>query len=116
MSDIHYDVRRFDFNKRIEFIKYAHSICKHWWLDIIDFKISCRREPVQDISFEDALKRFTVDEKLHFVVIHRDLNPQFECLEVSLGDFKSIPNYLWVNVDVSRIPEICKDLKVRTSI
>jgi len=53
---------------KTSFLKDAYNLKTEFWVDVLDCKISFRRQRIE-MSFEEVLKKF--DNKCHFVVINR---------------------------------------------
>lgn len=108
MSDVHYKTN-LTFAQQVELMKYAKSICQTWIYEQLDCSVSCQRRQVEK-SFDDALAIFE-EYKTHFCVIFRGIMPHHKYLEISMSDFKHPASFLWIHLDPSYIPEICKDFK-----
>jgi hypothetical protein len=108
MSDVHYKTN-LTFAQQIELMKYAKSICQTWIYEELECSISCMRRRVEK-DFDDALVIFK-EHKTHFCVIFRNVMEHHKYLEISMSDFKTPSSFLWIHLDPSYIPEICKDFK-----
>ena len=109
MSDIHYK-NDLIFDQQIELMRYVHSICKVWIYEELDCSKSFLRQPIEK-NFEDALNIFK-EHKTHFCVVLRGVMQHNKYLEISMSDFKNPSSFLWVHLDHSHIPEICKNFKI----
>lgn len=68
-QDIFYDATKLSHSEKNALLRKAHSICEEWRFDKLDCRKSWARQPVEDVSFDDAMGHFV--ENAFMVVIHR---------------------------------------------
>lgn len=103
----HYNVNKLTLEEKRSICYQAKEKCDRWWVDILDCSKSWHRERV-DMSFEDIMAK--LDHKCHFVIIHRDLEPE-NYLEVGFSTLNTGPDYfLWIHLYVKYLDEFTKGL------
>ncbi len=110
-QDTFYDTNRLSRPEQEALLRKAHSLCEHWWFDKLDCSISCARQRVKDISFEEAMSHF--GERSLINVIHRrqivPIDPPH--LEVGFRAMESsVDHFLWIIVPLERANEITNGL------
>lgn len=112
-KNIFYDVRGLPYAQQELLLRKAYSVCERWWFDKLDCSVSCARQVIAGVSFEEAMSHFG---KGAFVsVIHRrQVIPVDEhYLEVGFRSMESQSDYfLWIIVPLDKADEIVDGLKV----
>lgn len=86
----------------------AKEKCSNWWVDELDCRKSFFRQRIE-MPFDEIMSK--LNKTTHFVIIHRNLDPE-NYLEIAFRTMDTEPDYfLWINVDICHLEEFTKGLE-----
>jgi len=111
-QSVFYKTYQMSLENKINFLKDAYKLKTDFWVDVLDCKISSRRQRIK-MSFEEILKKF--NNECHFVIINRySIMSEERYGETGFSTMTDPDYFLWVYFSLEDLKILIKKYKLKT--